>query len=105
MSPAAAAETSVSVTESPRKTSQGAYAAANLGAYNFKTKDGAISRHTVTAIAGSAIVTFADGAGDEFYVPLDCKQRKPVARKDGYIIYGVFEMPALDIVPARLVGA
>ena len=38
-------------------------------------------------------------------MPLDCKQRKPVARKDGYIIYGVFEMPALDIVPARLVGA
>ena len=89
----------------PRKTSKGNYAAANLGAYNFKTTNGAISRHTVTAIAGSAVVVFPDGSGDDFYVPLDCKQRKPVARKDGYTIYGVFEMPDLDTVPAPLVGA
>ena len=89
----------------PRKTSKGNYAAANLGAYNFKTINGAISRHTVTAIAGSAVIVFTDGAGDDFYVPLDCKQRKPVARKDGYTIYGVFEMPDLDTVPVPLVGA
>ena len=89
----------------PRKTSKGNYAAANLGAYDFKTKDGAISRHTVTAIAGTAAVVFVNVAGDDFYVPLDCTQRKPVARKDRYTIYGRFEMPDNELVPEPLVGA
>ena len=89
----------------PRKTSKGNYAAANLGAYNFKTTNGAISRHTVTAIAGTAVVVFVDGSGDEYYVPLDCPQRKPVARKHGYTIYGRFEMTDNELVPEPLVGA
>ena len=88
-----------------RKTSKGKHAAANLGAYNFKTKDGAISRHTVIAIAGTATVVLTDGDGEDFYVPLDCTQRKPVARKDRHTIYGRFEMPDLAVVPQRLVGA
>ncbi len=89
----------------PRKTSNGNYAAANLGAYNFKTTNGAISRHTVTAIAGSAVVVFVDGSGDEYYVPLICTHRKPVARKHGYTIYGRFEMTDNELVPEPLVGA
>ena len=87
------------------KTSAGNHAAANLGAYNFKTTTGAISYHTVTAIAGSAVVVFPNVIGDDCYVPLDCKQRKPVVRKDGYTIYGLFEMPDNDLVPAPLIGA
>ena len=88
-----------------RKTSTGNHAAANLGAYNFKTTTGAISYHTVIAIAGSAVVVFPDVNGDDCYVPLDCKQRKRVARKDGYTIYGLFEMPDNDLIPLPLVGA
>ena len=88
-----------------RKTSTGNYAAINLGAYDFKTKDGTISRHTAIAIAGTVVVVLPDGDGDDFYVPLDCPQVKPVKRKKSYTIYGVFAMPDLDIVPPRLVGA
>lgn len=88
-----------------RRTSKGRHAAANLGAYDFKTATGAVSRHTVYAIAGSAVVVFPGADGDEAYVPLDCKQRKRVARKDGHTLYGVFEMPDLAPVPATLVGA
>ncbi len=87
------------------KTSAGNHAAANLGAYNFKTTTGAISYHTVIAIAGSAVVVFPDVNGDACYVPLDCKQRKRVARKDGYTIYGLFEMPDNALVPTPLIGA
>ena len=89
----------------PRKTSKGNYAAANLGAYNFTTTTSAVSRHTVTAIAGSAVVVFVDGSGDEYYVPLVCTHRKPVARKDGYTICGRFEMPDHELVPEPLLGA
>ena len=46
-----------------------------------------------------------DGDGDDFYVPLDCPQVKPVQRKKSYTIYGLFAMPDLDIVPPHLVGA
>ena len=89
----------------PRKTSQGVYAAANLGPHDFKTEDGALASLTVTAIAGSAVVAFADGTGEEYYVPLVCKQRKRVTRNNRYRLYGVFEIPAHDLIPQRLVGA
>ena len=82
-----------------RKTSTGNYAAINLGAYDFKTKDGTISRHTAIAIAGTVVVVLPDGDGDDFYVPLDCPQVKPVQRKKSCTIYGVFAMPDLDMVP------
>ena len=86
-------------------TSQGRVATQNLGPHEFKTKQGNKVTLVVIAVDGTPCVTFTDGNGIDYYMPLKLIQVKKPNRKKRIQIATRWALPENALVPVNLVGA
>ena len=86
-------------------TTKGTFAVENLGEETFTLKDGSKATRIVWAVDGTACLTFVDGSGKDFYMPLQQTQVKKQHRKKRPQISTHWTIPDNPLVPANLVGA
>ncbi len=86
-------------------TTKGTFAVENLGEETFTLKDGSKATRIVWAVNGTACLTFVDGSGKDFYMPLQQTQVKKQHRKKRPQISTHWTIPDNPLVPASLVGA
>lgn len=86
-------------------TTNGTFAVENLGEETFTLKDGSKSTRIVWAVNGTVCLTFVDGNGKDFYMPLRQTRVKKQHRKKRPQISTHWTIPDNPLVPANLIGA